>query len=122
MFSCDEGKGPSLWIATLRKNDHAKPWRTRHSFCTDPEWSPDGAQVAFTARSGGSHCVVVKDYPSGSARVIQRSGAQHPTWSPNGRFIAYVQAGGLFLHDLKTGEQRPLVKTLGTISEPCWMR
>ena len=55
MFSCDEGKGPGLWIATLRKDDRARPWRTWHSFCTDPEWSPDGSQAAFTAKSGSSH-------------------------------------------------------------------
>lgn len=122
MFSCDDGEGPGLWIATMRKNERAKPWRTWHSFCTDPEWSPDGAQVAFTAKSGGGHCVVVKDYPSGRARVIERGGAQHPTWSPNGRFIAYAKAGALFVHDLKTHEQRALVKNLGAISEPRWMR
>ena len=27
MFSCDEGRGPGLWIATMRKDDTAKPWR-----------------------------------------------------------------------------------------------
>ena len=122
MFSCDEGRGPGLWIATMRKNDRAKPWRTWHSFCTDPEWSPDGTQVAFTAGSGGSYCVVVKAYPSGGSRVIKRGGAQHPTWSPDGRFIAYAQGGRLFVHDLRTGDQRALVTNLGTISEPRWMR
>ena len=122
MFSCDEGRGPGLWIATMRKDDTAKPWRTWYSFCTDPEWSPDGKQVAFTAGSGGSYSVVVKSYPSGPSRVIKRGGAQHPTWSPNGRFIAYAQGGRLFVHDLKTGDQRTLVSNLGTISEPRWMR
>lgn len=122
MFSCDEGRGPGLWIATMKKNERARPWRTSQSFCTDPEWSPDGTQVAFTAKSSGSPCVVVKDYPTGRARVIARGGAQHPTWSPNGRFIAFSQGGGLFVYDLKTHEQRTLVKNLGTISEPRWMR
>lgn len=122
MFSCDEGRGPTLWIGTLKKDQRAKPWPTKQSFCTDPEWSPDGRQVAFTAKSGGAYCVVVQDYPEGKSRVIQRSGAQHPTWSPNGRFIAYVQGGELWLHDLRTQEQRMLVKNLGTISEPRWMR
>ena len=66
--------------------------------------------------------MVVKAYPSGRARVIERGGAQHPTWSPNGRFIAYAQAGALHVHDLRTHERRVLVKNLGTISEPHWMR
>ncbi|MBX7211015.1 MAG: hypothetical protein K1X78_22105 [Verrucomicrobiaceae bacterium] len=122
MFSCDNGRSPTLWLATLRKDDRARPWPTHQSFCTDPEWSPDGTQVAFTAKSGGSFCVVVKDYPSGESHVLHRGGAQHPTWSPNGRFIAYVQGGALHVHDLKTQEQRPLLKSFGTISEPRWMR
>lgn len=122
VFSCDEGRGPVLWTGSLKKNESAKPWRTSHSFCTDPEWSPDGSQVAFTARSGGGRCVVTKEYPGGKSRVIARGGAQHPTWSPNGRFIAFSQAGNLVVHDLKTKEERVLVKNLGNISEPRWMR
>ena len=122
VFSCDEGGGPILWTGSLRKNDRARPWRTSQSFCTDPEWSPDGTQIAFTARSGAGRCVVVKDYPAGRSRVIARGGAQHPTWSPNGRFIAFTQGGQLVAHDLKTKEERVLVKDLGNISEPRWMR
>lgn len=122
MFSCDEGRGPGLWICTLRKNERARPWRGHRSFNTDPEWSPDGKQVAFTSKSGGSLCVVVKDYPAGATQIIERGGAQHPTWSPNGRFIAYVKGGSLQVYDLKTREKRTLVKNFGSVSEPHWMR
>lgn len=122
IYSCDDGSGPLLWIASLSDKSPPARWRTGYSWCTDPEWSPDGKQVAFTARLGSSLGVVIKTYPSGSSRILQASGAQHPTWSPNGRFLAYAQEGRLYIHDIETGQRRQLVKGHGRISEPCWMK
>jgi TolB protein len=122
VYSCDEGDGPLLWITSMSEKSAPVRWRTGYSFCVDPEWAPDGKQIAFTARVGGSLGVVIRGYPSGSSRVLQSGGAQHPTWSPNGRFIAYVQDGKLYLHDLKNDERRQLARGFGRISEPYWMK
>lgn len=122
LFACDEGRGPRLWIASTEGDRQAKLWRTGFSFATDPEWSPDGRQVAFTARTNRGLAIVVKAYPAGRARVIDDGGAQHPTWSPNGRFLAFAKGGALWLHDLKNAGSRPLLNGFGRISEPCWMR
>lgn len=121
IFACDEGRGPRLWIGGLGTEQRARAWPVGRSFCIDPEWSPDGRQLAFTASSGSGFAVVVKGWPRGGSKVIQ-SGAQHPTWSPNGRYLAYVQSGALMLHDLRSQQRRQLVGGMGSISEPCWMR
>ena len=60
-------------------------------------------------------------YPNGKTRLVRR-GAQHPSWSPDGRFIIYTEGGDLYRHDLSTGTRQTLVSAYGEITEPRWMR
>lgn len=126
VFANDDGDGPKLYVVEVpqKEGDVSRlfRWRTGYHFCTDPEWSPDGRTIAFTTRKGGEWAVAVKPYPGGGARVIQAGGAQHPSWSPNGRFLTYVQHGELFVHDIHSGARRKLVPGFGRVSEPRWMR
>jgi TolB protein len=126
IFADDRGHGPRLYVAEVPEQTKAESklylWRVGYSFCTDPEFSPDGRMVAFTTRIGGETAVVVQDYPQGKSRVIQAEGAQHPSWSPNGRYLCYAQHGTLYIHDLRTSNRRAVLTNYGTISEPRWMR
>lgn len=126
VFSSDDGDGPRLYVVEVpQKEGQASRlfrWRTGYHFCTDPEWSPDGEQIAFTTRIGGEWAVAIKPYPNGGVHVVQAGGAQHPSWSPNGHFITYVQHGALYVHDLRSGTRRPLMSGYGHITEPRWMR
>lgn len=125
VFSDDRGQGPRLHLAEIPEAEgevRLSPWPSGFRFCTDPEFSPDGRQIAFTARLGGESAVVVKNFPAGRARVIQRGGAHHPSWSPNGRYLCYSQHGALYIHDLLNRERRLVLAQYGTITEPRWMR
>lgn len=126
IFSDDRGQGPRLYITELPAKNGAGArlwrWRTGYHFCTDPEWSPDGNNVAFTAIVGGEPAVIVKAFPSGTAREVQLRGAQHPSWSPNGRYLCYTQHGALYMHDLRNNSRRVILSGFGRISEPRWMR
>lgn len=126
IFSDDRGDGPRLYIAEVPETNESEAklvrWRTGYSFCTDPEFSPDGQSVAFTARIGGALAVVVKGWPNGPARVIQAGGASHPSWSPNGLTLCYAQHGVLYVHQLGTGQRRAILEKRGQITEPRWMK
>lgn len=122
IFSSNEGEGPQLYVVDIASESSAQRWSCGYRYATDPEWSPDGKQVAFTTRSGTDYAVAVASYPGGSARIVQKGGAQHPSFSPDGRSLAYVQNGQLWAHDLTTNKRRSVVSGRGTISEPRWMR
>ncbi len=81
-----------------------------------------GKQIAFTALRNGQRAVVVKPWPSGSTHLVQDGGAQHPSWSPNGRYLSYSQHGILYIHDLLTGSRRAILRDFGRITEPRWMK
>lgn len=126
IFSDDRGQGPRLYVAEVPEKGRPESrlflWRMGHSFCTDPEFSPDGRLVAFTTRIGGETAVVAKEYPTGKTVFTQAEGARHPSWSPNGRYLCYSQHGTLYVHDLRTSQRRAVLTGYGAISEPRWMR
>jgi TolB protein len=56
-------------------------------------YSPDGSKIAFTAsQNGGSTDVWVADADGGNARRLTRESSDDlsPTWSPDGKRIAFV--------------------------------
>jgi TolB protein len=126
IFADDRGDGPRLYVTEVPKSNEAEAklirWRTGYVFCADPEFSPNADSVAFTARIGGELAVVVKGWPTGPSRVIQKGGASHPSWSPDGQYLCYSQNGTLYLHHRTTGHRRIILSGQGQITEPRWMK
>src|SRR4029453_11717972 len=64
----------------------------RDARSSDAAWSPDGSSIAY-ARCQGSCDIYVIDADGGRARRLtygERPGDQSPTWSPEGRRIAFA--------------------------------
>jgi Tol biopolymer transport system component len=84
----------ALWLADLT-NGGASPLAALPGRNDSPVWSPDGADVAFTANGSGVSDVFVKHVGDSSPpRALYHSDVlfKNPSaWSPDGRWIAMAQ-------------------------------
>ncbi len=61
-----------------------------------PVLSPQGDKIAFVAHSGESKMLWVRPLASDSAQALEgTSGAAHPFWSPDGRYVGFFANGKL---------------------------
>ena len=88
----------------------------------DARLSPDGSQLAFTALNR----LYVMDYPDGSPKRITGNDFTEafPTWSPDGRSLAFVSWEGddgyLYKVPASGGTPEKLSAESGIYSEPVW--
>jgi Tol biopolymer transport system component len=92
-------------------------------------WSPDGGQLAFMSfparREGASpqDIYVMNADGSGRRRLTHIGSAMHPTWSPDGRKIAFASNYGISTIKVDGTGLRRLTRSLrgpGWESDPAW--
>lgn len=83
--------------------------------------SPDGTRLAFTALEH----VYLMDHPKGTPRRVSSgtAGEHHPTWSPDGKYIAYVtwsddEGGHVYRVPSAGGEPERLTRISSFYSDP----
>ena len=98
------------------KNFHARP-------------SPDGSRIAFDSDREGERAVYVADADGRNVKRVSGSGfAAVPSWSPDGRTLAFVRAEprrpkvwNIWLRDMDSGETRRLTShSVGTPWGAAW--
>jgi Tol biopolymer transport system component/dienelactone hydrolase len=57
---------------------------------SDPAWSPDSKQIAFTERTGAKTSIMSVDIASGMARKLTEAPASDLQWSPDGKWLVFV--------------------------------
>lgn len=94
----------------------------------NPVWSPRGDLIAFTKMQGGSFYIgVIKPDGKGERLITQAYHVEGPTWSPNGRVLAYfkekpngkARSASVYTIDL-TGYNEMRVPTPLDGSDPAW--
>ena len=73
--------------------------RDRHnaSVPDSPDWSPHGSRVAFSFADSPDPDIHVADAKGRRDRRLTRRGGEEPAWSPDGRYIAFIRHGDLFV-------------------------
>lgn len=95
-FVSDRNGGPQIFVVPAA-GGAARQVSRIGSYNTTPTWSPrPGKQIlAYTTRDGGAYDIVTLDLVSGQmTRITQNEGSnEEPSFSPNGRAIAFARAG-----------------------------
>jgi TolB protein len=94
--SFQPGRGPQgrsqIWTYTL-PNGTPRQLTTAQDGAYDPDWSPDGKQIAYAVRSGARHDIWVMRADGANARAVTTIGAcRAPCWSPDGAWITFLSA------------------------------
>jgi TolB protein len=122
-FVSNRQGSPQIFIMSANGGD-AKRLTFQGKYNQTPRFSPrtDKPQIAFTGRDErGVFDLFLLDLRSGKIdRLTQGHGSNlDPTWSPDGRLVAYVSSrGGLFVQNPETHHEVQVWK--GSASSPSW--
>jgi len=117
VYSSDDRGTPQLYISNSDSVGEMDHLATDNSYCTKPDWSPDGRTIAFTTRIGGEFQIGVYDVESRTAHLVTTSGGEDPAWTADSRHVVCSSHGRLLLVDTISGQSIP-IETGVISSEP----
>ncbi len=85
-------------------------------------WSPSSSEIVFSPLdSTGGRIMIIKSDGTGLRSLVTGLNAAYPSWSPDGRYIAFVQNfSKIFIHDLNTHQNTQLTFGQNYDSWPTW--
>jgi TolB protein len=118
---------PALLFVSVKEGDYAiygadadgsHPYR----LTDDPAWSHDGGEIAFTSnRDGRTHIFVMNADGTGTRPVTKTQHSdEHPTWSPDGRWIVFAREGAIYRVRESGGAARRVGKGFGAAADPAY--
>jgi len=130
VFESDRGGTQQLYVMSAN-GGNAKRITFGEGRYANPVWSPRGDLIAFTKMLKGQFYIgVIRPDGSGERLITQAFHVEGPTWSPNGRVLAYFKetptgarrsgrSAKLYTIDL-TGYNEQIVPTPLDGSDPAW--
>lgn len=134
------GQTDSIYLMRPDGTDSHQAFPSLRMALYHPDWSPDGAQLAFEASGESAGDIWVGNADGTDARILVDRNAEcrdacgdlaYPAWSPDGSEIAYVRydfegdaavGSAIEIVDVKTGQRRSIYaarsKTL--LNYPRW--
>jgi TolB protein len=117
VYSSDDRGSPQLFISGSEGVGEMDHLVTGNSYCTKPDWSPDGRFIAFTTRIGGQFQIGVFDVASRTGQLITTAGGEDPAWTRDSRHLVYDNNGRILLLDTISRQSLPIDTGVGG-SEP----
>lgn len=124
----NETRGADLWLVDRDGQDARMLVNCEADLCTVPAWSPQGGRIAFSREPAGLSPgapngpprVWTVDLASGQAASLYQSSqvlGYGPTWSPDGRRLAFFDgsAQSIRLLDVGTGQEMLINTLMGTV-------
>ncbi len=113
-------------IYLMRIGQVPQPMTGDHFWKSDPSWSPDGTRLSYSSDRGGQLEIWVRDVRTGEdTRLagLRDAAAVSGTWSPDGKFIAFLdQTGAVHTVDVASGDIQRVYPATFEPGRPTWSK
>ncbi len=123
-FVSDRGGAPNVYVMNVDGSEPKRLTFDSNGAGKDnqsPSWSPRGERIAFQSRIGGAWQICTMAIDGRQVRQLTADGNnEDPAWSPDGRMLAYVKNGKLWVMEADGSNARAIGTAGGSYSNVVW--